>query len=67
MITTGIFTEYCCRLILAEDWEKTARVLDKAIKSDSYEKGVTYIDSMNVSEEKKSRLRKCLLSYKGSC
>lgn len=67
IVSTGMFTEYCCRLVLASEWEKTAHVLDKAIKSKSYEEGVSYIESIDISCDKKDRLKRCLLSHKESC
>ena len=62
-----MFTEYCCRLILAEKWEEVSHVLDEAIRSKNYEEGVLYIDKIDVEEDKKDRLKKCLLSHKWSC
>lgn len=62
-----MFTEYCCRLVLGEDWEIACEQLDKAIRSNSYEEGVAYIRGMDVTLDKKERLERCLLSYKGSC
>ena len=62
-----MFTEYCCRIVLGDDWERVSKVLDEAIKSKSYEEGVTFIRSMDVTLDKQERLEKCLLSYKRSC
>lgn len=27
-----MFTEYCCRIVLGDDWERVSKVLDQAIK-----------------------------------
>ena len=62
-----IMTEYCCRIILEDDWEKVAVTLDNMITSKSYERGVTYIQALNIDDDKKGRLIRCLLSYKESC
>ena len=62
-----MFTEYCCRLVLGDDWEKVSKVLDQAIKSNTYEEGVKFIRDMDVTLDKQERLEKCLLSYKRSC
>lgn len=62
-----MFTEYCCRLVLGELWEETASVLDKIIASGSYDEGVMLIRNMDITLDKKERLERCLLSYKGSC
>lgn len=62
-----MFTEYCCRLVLGDDWEKVSKVLDQAIKSNTYEEGVKFIRDMDLTLDKQERLERCLLSYKRSC
>ena len=62
-----MFTEYCCRLILGDDWERVSKVLDQAIKSKTYDEGVKFIKSMDVTLDKQERLERCLLSHKRSC
>ena len=62
-----MFTEYCCRLVLGDDWEKVSKVLDEAIKSNTYEEGVKFIQSMEITVDKQERLEVCLLSYRRSC
>ncbi len=62
-----MFTEYCCRLVLGEDWEKVSKVLDEAIKSNTYEEGVKFIRTMDITLDKQERLEVCLLSYRRSC
>lgn len=61
-----MFTEYCCRLVLGDDWERVSKVLDDAIKSKSYEEGVKFIRSMDVTLDKQESLERCLLSHKRS-
>lgn len=62
-----MFTEYCCRIVLGDDWERVSKVLDQAIKSKTYDEGVKFIKSMDVTSDKQERLERCLLSYKRSC
>lgn len=62
-----MFTEYCCRIVLGDDWERVSKVLDQAIKSKTYDEGVKFIKSMDVTLDKQERLKRCLLSYKRSC
>ena len=62
-----MFTEYCCRLVLGDDWERVSKVLDEAIKSNTYEEGVKFIRDMDLTLDKQERLERCLLSYKRSC
>lgn len=62
-----MFTEYCCRIVLGDDWERVSKVLDQAVKSKTYDEGVKFIKSMDVTLDKKERLERCLLSYKRSC
>lgn len=62
-----MFTEYCCRIVLGDDWERVSKVLDQAIKSKTYDEGVKFIKSMDVTLGKQERLERCLLSYKRSC
>ena len=62
-----MFTEYCCRLAVPSNYKEIAEKLDDYIKSKEYEKGVSYIDSLEVDEDSKRRLKNCLLSYKVSC
>ena len=62
-----MFTEYCCRIVLGDDWERVSKVLDQAIKSKTYDEGVKFIKSMDITLNKQERLERCLLSYKRSC
>ena len=62
-----MFTEYCCRIVLGDDWEKVSTVLDQAIKSKTYDEGVKFIRDMDITIDKQERLERCLLSYKRSC
>ena len=62
-----MFTEYCCRIVLGDDWERVSKVLDQAIKSKTYDEGVKFIKSMDVTLDKQERLERCLLLYKRSC
>lgn len=62
-----MFTEYCCRIVLGDDWERVSKVLDQAIKSRTYDEGVKFIKSMDVTLDKQERLERCLLSHKRSC
>ena len=62
-----MFTEYCCRIVLGDDWESVSKVLDQAIKSKTYDEGVKFIKSMDVTLDKQERLERCLLSYNRSC
>lgn len=62
-----MFTEYCCRLAVPSSYKEVAEKLDAYIKSKEYEKGVSYIDSLEIDEDSKRRLKNCLLSYKVSC
>ena len=62
-----MFTEYCCRIVLGDDWERVSKVLDEAIKSNTYEEGVKFIRDMDLTLDKQERLERCLLSYKRSC
>lgn len=62
-----MFTEYCCRIVLGDDWERVSKVLDQAIKSKTYDEGVKFIKSMDVTLDKQERLERCLLSHKRSC
>lgn len=62
-----MFTEYCCRLVVPSKYKEIAEKLDNYIKSKKYEEGVSYIDSLEVDEDSKRRLKNCLLSYKVSC
>lgn len=62
-----MFTEYCCRIVLGDDWERVSKVLDQAVKSKTYDEGVKFIKSMDVTLDKQERLKRCLLSYKRSC
>lgn len=62
-----MFTEYCCRIVLGDDWERVSKVLDQAIKSKTYDEGVKFIKSMDVTLDKQERLERYLLSYKRSC
>ena len=62
-----MFTEYCCRIVLGDDWERVSKVLDQAVKSNTYDEGVKFIKSMNVTLDKQERLERCLLSHKRSC
>ena len=62
-----MFTEYCCRIVLGDDWERVSKVLDQAVKSKTYDEGVRFIKSMDVTLDKQERLKRCLLSYKRSC
>ena len=62
-----MFTEYCCRIVLGDDWESVSKVLDQAIKSKTYDEGVKFIKSMDITLDKQKRLERCLLSYKRSC
>ena len=61
-----MFTEYCCRIVLGDDWERVSKVLDQAIKSKKYDEGVKFIKSMDVTLDKQERLERCLLSYNRS-
>ena len=47
-----MFTEYCCRIVLGDDWERVSTVLDQAIKSKTYDEGVKFIKSMDVTLDK---------------
>ena len=62
-----MFTEYCCRIVLGDDWERVSKVLDQAIKSKTYDEGVKFIRDMDITIDKQERLERCLLSYKRSC
>ena len=62
-----MFTEYCCRIVLGDDWERVSKVLDQAIKSKTYDEGVKFIRDMDIALDKQERLERCLLSYKRSC
>ena len=62
-----MFTEYCCRIVLGDDWERVSKVLDQAIKSKTYDEGVKFIRGMDLTLSKQERLERCLLSYKRSC
>lgn len=62
-----MFTEYCCRIVLGDDWERVSKVLDQVIKSKTYDEGVKFIKSMDVTLDKQERLERCLLSHKRSC
>lgn len=62
-----ILTEYCCRLVLGDDWEEVCRELDSVIRSGKYQDGVAYIRGLDVTLDKKERLERCLLSYEGGC
>ena len=62
-----MFTEYCCRIVLGDDWERVSKVLDQAVKSKTYDEGVKFIKSMDVTLDKQERLERCLLSHKRSC
>ena len=44
-----MFTEYCCRIVLGDDWERVSKVLDQAVKSKTYDEGVKFIKSMDVT------------------
>lgn len=62
-----MFTEYCCRIVLGDDWERVSKVLDQAVKSKTYNEGVKFIRDMDITLDKQERLERCLLSYKRSC
>ena len=62
-----MFTEYCCRIVLGDDWERVSKVLDQAVKNKTYDEGVKFIKSMDLTLDKQERLERCLLSYKRSC
>ena len=62
-----MFTEYCCRIVLGDDWERVSKVLDQAIKSKTYDEGVKFIRDMDITLDKQERLERCLLSHKRSC
>jgi hypothetical protein len=54
-------------IVLGEDWERVSKKLDEVIKSNTYEEGVKFIRSMDITLDKQERLERCLLSYKRSC
>ncbi len=62
-----ILTEYCCRTLFGEKWKEIAQVLDRFILDSAFAEGEDYINSLNITEEKKRKVTNCFLSYRHSC
>lgn len=62
-----ILTEYCCRTLFGEKWKEIAQVLDRFILESAFAEGEDYINSLDITEEKKRKVTNCFLSYKHSC
>lgn len=62
-----ILTEYCCRTLFREKWEEIAQVLDRFILDSAFAEGEDYINSLDITEEKKRKVTNCFLSYQHSC
>ena len=62
-----ILTEYCCRALFREKWEEIAQVLDRFILESAFAEGEDYINSLDITEEKKRKVTNCFLSYQHSC
>jgi hypothetical protein len=54
-------------MILGVEWKVHSEKLSNFIKHKKFDEGLEYIDSIDVEEEKKERLRICFKSYKESC
>ena len=62
-----LMTGYCCQMILGVEWKVHSEKLSDVIEHKKFVEGLEYIDSIDVEEEKKERLRICFKSYKESC
>lgn len=62
-----ILTEYCCRTLFREKWKEIAQVLDRFILDSAFAEGEDYINSLDITEEKKRKVTNCFLSYQHSC
>ena len=62
-----ILIEYCCRTLFGEKWKEIAQVLDRFILDSAFAEGEDYINSLDITEEKKRKVTNCFLSYQHSC
>jgi hypothetical protein len=54
-------------MILGIEWKWHSEKLSNFIEHKKFDEGLTYIDNMDVEENKKERLMICFKSYKESC